>query len=203
MSLTPAYASSLSDVPVFLEAPLLLISFPSLLLAPAPHRRVHAVDELNSARQRNPLARTLDTVHFGIFNAFFCVIQIRTLGGEFGGIQKLKAWTDYFPYVSAEKLRGNYHKQLNQLQGRKRTYLVGEIFNLPLVSECVDWSRYLIKKFFKDQRNVSPRGTTTKTPTTTAPAPSAFTPRGSSPAPTSTAASSGKAQHGAAPVASR
>lgn len=47
-------------------------------------------------------------------------------------------------------LRTNYHRSLDALQGKRRTTYVGEIFNLPLVSECVDWSRHLIRRKFRD-----------------------------------------------------
>lgn len=26
--------------------------------------------------------------------------------------------------------------------------MVGEVFNLPLVSECIDWARYLVRQHF-------------------------------------------------------
>ena len=71
------------------------------------------------------------------------------MGGRFGGIKFIKKWGDYFPHVSADDLRANYHKRLDELQGRRRTYMVGEIFNLPLVSECVDWARFLVRRHFK------------------------------------------------------
>ena len=29
-----------------------------------------------------------------------------------------------------------------------RTVMVGEVFNLPLVSECVDWARYVVRREF-------------------------------------------------------
>ena len=38
-----------------------------------------------------------------------------------------KAWHDYFPHVSAEELRANFHRRLNALQGRRRTFMVGEL----------------------------------------------------------------------------
>ena len=70
------------------------------------------------------------------------------LGGTFGGVSFIKPWPDYFPHVQAADLRANFHKRLDELQGRKRTVMVGEVFNLPLVSECVDWARYLIRRHF-------------------------------------------------------
>ena len=70
------------------------------------------------------------------------------MGGRFGGIQFIKAWHDYFPHFDAKALQQNFHQKLNELQGRKHTYMVGEIFNLPLVSECVDFARYLIRREF-------------------------------------------------------
>jgi hypothetical protein len=70
------------------------------------------------------------------------------MGGRFGGVRFIKRWGDYFPHVPANELRANFHRQLDTLQGRKRTYMVGEVFNLPLVSECVDWARYLVRRHF-------------------------------------------------------
>eukprot|EP00322_Chrysochromulina_rotalis_P001141 CAMPEP_0115853044 /NCGR_PEP_ID=MMETSP0287-20121206/13304_1 /TAXON_ID=412157 /ORGANISM="Chrysochromulina rotalis, Strain UIO044" /LENGTH=558 /DNA_ID=CAMNT_0003307115 /DNA_START=78 /DNA_END=1755 /DNA_ORIENTATION=- len=64
---------------------------------------------------------------------------VLNMGGKFGGIHFIKPWLDYFPHVPAEQLRVNYHRKLDALQGRKRMLMVGEVFNLPLVSECVDW----------------------------------------------------------------
>ena len=71
------------------------------------------------------------------------------MGGRFGGVRFIKAWPDYFPHVPPEALRTNFHKQLDALQGKRRTYMVGEVFNLPLVSECVDFARYLIRRSFR------------------------------------------------------
>lgn len=73
---------------------------------------------------------------------------VERMGGTFDGIHFIKEWPDYFPHVPAHELRSNFHKRLDALQGQKRTYMVGEIFNLPLVSECVDWARYLIRRHF-------------------------------------------------------
>ena len=70
------------------------------------------------------------------------------MGGTFGGIHFLKEWADYFPHVDEAQLRGNYHKKLDALQGKRRTVMVGEVFNLPLVSECVDWARYVVRREF-------------------------------------------------------
>ena len=63
-------------------------------------------------------------------------------------IHFLKEWADYFPHVDEAQLRGNYHKKLDALQGKRRTVMVGEVFNLPLVSECVDWARYVVRREF-------------------------------------------------------
>jgi hypothetical protein len=63
-------------------------------------------------------------------------------------VQFIKEWPDYFPHVAAEELRANWHQAVDSLQGRRHTYMVGEVFNLPLVSECVDFSRYLIRREF-------------------------------------------------------
>ena len=73
----------------------------------------------------------------------------RPFGGRFGGVRFIKPWHDYFPHVDSSELRLNFHQRLDALQGRKRTYMVGEVFNLPLVSECVDWARYLVRRHFK------------------------------------------------------
>ena len=70
------------------------------------------------------------------------------MGGTFGGIHFLKEWADYFPHVDGSQLRANYHKKLDAMQGKRRTVMVGEVFNLPLVSECVDWARYVVRREF-------------------------------------------------------
>lgn len=69
-------------------------------------------------------------------------------GGRFGGVHFVKPWHDYFPHVPAAELAANYHQKLDALQGKRRTLMVGEIFNLPLVSECVDFARYLMRRHF-------------------------------------------------------
>lgn len=74
------------------------------------------------------------------------------MGGRFGGIRFIKEWPDYFPHVPAEELRANFHQRLDALQGRRRMFMVGEVFNLPLVSECVDWARFLIRRHFGPSR---------------------------------------------------
>ena len=68
------------------------------------------------------------------------------LGGKFGGVSFVKPWHDYFPHFGAADLRANLHQQLDALQGQRRTLMVGEVFNLPLVSECVDFARYIIRR---------------------------------------------------------
>lgn len=69
-------------------------------------------------------------------------------GGRFDGVLFIKQWPDYFPHFGAADLRSNILQRLDRRQGRKRTFMVGEVFNLPLVSECVDWARYLIRRHF-------------------------------------------------------
>lgn len=81
---------------------------------------------------------------------------IVSLGGSFGGVVLHQEWADYFPHVGEADLRANFHRSLDALQGKRRTTYVGEIFNLPLVSECIDWSRHLIRRQFRD---VKPRST--------------------------------------------
>ena len=56
------------------------------------------------------------------------------LGGKFGGVSFVKPWHDYFPHFGAADLRANLHQQLDALQGQRRMLMVGEVFNLPLVS---------------------------------------------------------------------
>ena len=68
------------------------------------------------------------------------------LGGKFGGVSFVKPWHDYFPHFGAADLRANLHQQLDALQGQRRMLMVGEVFNLPLVSECVDFARYIIRR---------------------------------------------------------
>ena len=70
------------------------------------------------------------------------------LGGKFGGVRFFKEWPDYFPHVTQEELRKNFHVHLDAMQGQRRMHMVGEVFNLPLVSECVDWARYIIRRAF-------------------------------------------------------
>ena len=82
---------------------------------------------------------------------------VHRMGGRFGGVYFVKPWTDYFPHVPAHELRSNVHQRLDALQGRRHTFMVGELFNLPLVSECVDWARYLIRRHF-GQRPSSAHG---------------------------------------------
>lgn len=77
---------------------------------------------------------------------------VSSLGGRFGGVLLQQEWPDYFPHLAGSDLASQVPRRLDALQGRKRTYYVGEIFNLPLVSECVDWARYLIKRHFRDVR---------------------------------------------------
>ena len=73
---------------------------------------------------------------------------VERLGGTFGGIAFIKAWPDYFPYVDATQLAANWHRKVDERQGRGGMYMVGEVFNLPLVSECIDWARYLVRQHF-------------------------------------------------------
>ena len=68
------------------------------------------------------------------------------MGGAFGGIHFLKEWADYFPRRRGAAPR--YHKKLDALQGKRRTVMVGEVFNLPLVSGRVDWARYVVRREF-------------------------------------------------------
>ena len=74
---------------------------------------------------------------------------VSSLGGRFGGVLLQQEWPDYFPHLAGSDLASQVPRRLDALQGRKRTYYVGEIFNLPLVSECVDWARYLVRRHFK------------------------------------------------------
>ena len=73
---------------------------------------------------------------------------VTRLGGRFGGVAFIKRWADYFPYVGAETLRDGFHRRLHARQGARRMHMVGEVFNLPLVSECIDFARYLMRERF-------------------------------------------------------
>ena len=77
---------------------------------------------------------------------------VAALGGAFGGVHTLKHWPRYFPHVDGASLGRGFHRQLDGLQGRRRTHYVGEVFNLPTVSECIDFARYVIRRHFAPVR---------------------------------------------------
>ncbi|KAJ1638943.1 hypothetical protein T492DRAFT_940320 [Pavlovales sp. CCMP2436] len=80
--------------------------------------------------------------------------SVGRLGGKFHGIERVERWGEYFPHVGSEDLRAGFHSRLDALQGGRGTYYVGEICNLPLVSECIDFARYLVRRCFAPQSDL-------------------------------------------------
>ena len=52
-------------------------------------------------------------------------------------------------FCSSGMMSSSTFQSSYDISGRKRrTVMVGEVFNLPLVSECVDWARYVVRREF-------------------------------------------------------
>jgi len=73
---------------------------------------------------------------------------VERLGGTFGRVELVERYAHYFPHVNADSLRAGFHRRVDALQGERNTYYVGEVLNLPLVSECIDFARYIVRRCF-------------------------------------------------------
>lgn len=58
-----------------------------------------------------------------------------------------KIWK-YFPHVTTQELAAGFYAKLDRLQGEKKTYYTGEIFNFASVGGSTNYSKFLINQFF-------------------------------------------------------
>ncbi len=58
-----------------------------------------------------------------------------------------KHWR-YFPHVSADAMQGGFYEDLNALQGRWKTYYVGELLSFPLVELVARHAKGLVEQHF-------------------------------------------------------
>ena len=77
--------------------------------------------------------------------------DIEACGGKFKRIIHQKLW-DYFPHVTKEDLDAGFYKDLEQRQGVKNTYYAGGIMNFETVESTASYSKSLVEKFFKTQK---------------------------------------------------
>jgi hypothetical protein len=74
--------------------------------------------------------------------------MLGTLGARMGKVVRTVRW-EYFPHVDTETMRGGYYRQLEALQGARRTYYTGELLCFPTVETVAAYSFDLVRRFFE------------------------------------------------------
>lgn len=73
--------------------------------------------------------------------------DIEKLGGKIIEKYYIKKWK-YFPHVSPEVMQDGFYEKLEKCQGKNNTYITGEIMNFSLVESVIEYSKFLIEKYF-------------------------------------------------------
>jgi hypothetical protein len=83
---------------------------------------------------------------------------VRRMGGEVreDEWQTIDQWP-YFEHVTADDMAGGYYDRLESLQGARRTYYLGGVMNFELVESVIQYSRFLVEKFFPRVDATQPR----------------------------------------------
>ena len=72
---------------------------------------------------------------------------VNRFGGELREVLTAVPWK-YFPHVTAEAMRDGYFDRLNALQGRRRSYYLGELLNFATVGLTSQYADHLIRERF-------------------------------------------------------
>ncbi len=72
---------------------------------------------------------------------------VERLGGRVRSVHTEHAWR-YFPHVTTADLTAGFYERLEALQGRRRTWLTGEICAFTAVESVAAYSRALVERFF-------------------------------------------------------
>jgi hypothetical protein len=54
----------------------------------------------------------------------------------------------YFPHVDIVDIENKFYERLENLQGIKNTYFVGELLNFSYIEAVIEYSYDLVKRFF-------------------------------------------------------
>jgi predicted NAD/FAD-binding protein len=73
--------------------------------------------------------------------------EVAPLGATIERVQVTKHWR-YFPHVGPEAMRRGFYRELEALQGRRRTYYAGELLSFAAVEPVVAYSYALVQRFF-------------------------------------------------------
>ncbi len=73
--------------------------------------------------------------------------DIEKLGGKIVKKYHVKKWK-YFPHVSPEVMKNGFYKKLEAYQGQNNTYITGEIMNFSSIESVVEYSNFLVEKYF-------------------------------------------------------
>jgi predicted NAD/FAD-binding protein len=77
--------------------------------------------------------------------------MVRRMHARLGDIVKVARWS-YFPHVTAEEMAAGYYRRIDALQGRRRTYYVGELLSFPTVETVTAYSADVVERFFATER---------------------------------------------------
>ena len=69
------------------------------------------------------------------------------MGGKVTHVHRKQAWR-YFPHIASDDMRLGYYDRLEAMQGRRRTYFVGELFAFATVQNVVAYARALVARCF-------------------------------------------------------
>jgi surfactin synthase thioesterase subunit/acetyl esterase/lipase len=76
--------------------------------------------------------------------------DVARLGGRLDAVLDHRPWK-YFPHASSRDIEAGYYDRLEALQGQRRTYYVGSLFNFELIECNVAYAHDLVARFFGDE----------------------------------------------------
>ncbi len=73
--------------------------------------------------------------------------DIERIGGKITKKYHAKKWK-YFPHVSPQTIKNGFYEKLEIAQGKNNTYIIGEIMNFSTIESVVEYSNFLVDKYF-------------------------------------------------------
>tara|TARA_B110000090_G_scaffold203007_1_gene247031 strand:+ start:3311 stop:4624 length:1314 start_codon:yes stop_codon:yes gene_type:complete len=72
---------------------------------------------------------------------------ITEMGAEIEYIHQFIHWK-YFPHVGPEEMNNGFYDKLGEVQGKKQTYYVGEVFNFSCVGFTCEYAEHIVNRYF-------------------------------------------------------
>jgi hypothetical protein len=72
---------------------------------------------------------------------------VHKMGGRIKEVHKFIDWK-YFPHIDGETMRDGFYEKINQMQGERNTFYIGELLNFSCIGFTTQYTEELIKCYF-------------------------------------------------------